>query len=91
MQAYLHAQRSWLTVERLPGYAPDLNPAELVWGNVKGRELANLCADNLGGGRAGASCGPSPRPARPHTGVRVSPPRWAFFLIAIVTVLCETQ
>lgn len=47
MQAYLHAQRSWLTVERLPAYAPDLNPAELVWGNVKGRELANLCADNL--------------------------------------------
>ena len=48
MQAYLRAQRSWLTVERLPGYAPDLNPAELVWGNVKGGELANLCADNLG-------------------------------------------
>ena len=48
MQAYLRAQGSWLTVERLPGYAPDLNPAELVWGNVKGRELANLCADNLG-------------------------------------------
>lgn len=47
MQAYLRAQRSWLTIERLPGYAPDLNPAELVWGNVKGRELANLCADNL--------------------------------------------
>lgn len=47
MQAYLRAQRSWLTVERLPGYAPDLNPAELVWGSVKGRELANLCADNL--------------------------------------------
>jgi len=48
MQAHLRAQRSWLTVERLPGYAPDLNPAELVWGNVKGRELANLCTDNLG-------------------------------------------
>jgi transposase len=47
MQAHLRAQRSWLTVERLPGYAPDLNPAELVWGNVKGRELANLCADDL--------------------------------------------
>jgi transposase len=30
MQAYLRAQRSWLTVERLPGYAPDLNPAELL-------------------------------------------------------------
>jgi transposase len=48
MQTYLRAQRAWLTVERLPGYAPDLNPAELVWGNVKGRELANLCADHLG-------------------------------------------
>ncbi|MGH2607499.1 MAG: IS630 family transposase [Tepidiformaceae bacterium] len=48
MLAYLHTQRSWLTVERLPGYAPELNPTELVWGNVKGRELANLCADNLG-------------------------------------------
>ncbi len=47
MQAYLRAQRSWLTVERLPGYAPELNPAELVWGNVKGTELANLCPDDL--------------------------------------------
>jgi DDE superfamily endonuclease len=47
MQAYLRAQRSWLTVERLPGYAPDLNPVELVWGNVKGGELANLGADDL--------------------------------------------
>lgn len=48
MQAYLQTQRSWLTLERLPGYAPELNPAELVWGNVKGAELANLCADDLG-------------------------------------------
>jgi transposase len=47
MRAYLGAQRSRLTVERLPGYAPDLNPVELVWGNVKGCELANLCADDL--------------------------------------------
>lgn len=48
MRAYLRTQRAWLTVERLPGYAPDLNPVELVWGNVKGRELANLCPDHLG-------------------------------------------
>ena len=48
MAAYLRGQRPWLSVERLPGYAPDLNPTELVWGNVKGQELANLCADNLG-------------------------------------------
>jgi hypothetical protein len=48
MTAYLRTQRAWLSVERLPGYAPDLNPVESVWGNVKGRELANRCADTLG-------------------------------------------
>jgi DDE superfamily endonuclease len=48
MTEYLRGQRRWLTVERLPGYAPELNPVEYLWGNVKGQELANLCADNLG-------------------------------------------
>lgn len=48
MTAYLQSQHGWLTVERLPGYAPDLNPVELLWGNVKGQELANQCADDLG-------------------------------------------
>jgi transposase len=47
MRAYLARQRTWLTVERLPGYAPELNPIELVWGNLKRRELANVCAPNL--------------------------------------------
>lgn len=49
MAAYLARQRAWLTVERLPGYAPDLNPIEQVWGNVKTRELANVCALDLAG------------------------------------------
>lgn len=48
MTEYLRGQSRWLTVERLPGYAPELNPVEYLWGNVKGQELANLCADNLG-------------------------------------------
>jgi transposase len=48
MQAYLATERRWLCVERLPGYAPDLNPVEAVWGNVKGQELANRCARDLG-------------------------------------------
>jgi DDE superfamily endonuclease len=53
MLDYLATQRSWLTVERLPGYAPELNPVELVWGNVKGQELANQTAEDLGAvGRA---------------------------------------
>jgi transposase len=34
-------------VERLPDYAPDLNPIEQLWGNVKTRELANVCAPSL--------------------------------------------
>jgi transposase len=47
MRAFIATQRRWLVVERLPGYAPDLNPVEGLWGNVKGTELANLCADTL--------------------------------------------
>ena len=47
MSAWVHSQRHWLSVERLPGYAPDLNPIENVWGNLKSRELANLCADTI--------------------------------------------
>ena len=47
MTDYLHSQRHWLTVERLPGYAPDLNPVETLWGNIKGQELANRCAETL--------------------------------------------
>jgi transposase len=47
MTDWLASQRQWLTVERLPGYAPDLNPIEQVWGNMKGQELANLCSDTI--------------------------------------------
>ena len=47
MQEYLLGQRDWLAMERLPGYAPDLNPIETMWGNLKGKELANRCAQDL--------------------------------------------
>ena len=47
MNDYLGQQRDWLVVERLPGYAPDLNPVETLWGNIKGQELANRCASDL--------------------------------------------
>ena len=39
------AQR--LHLERLPGYAPDLNPQEGVWNLLKRRELKNLCCQHL--------------------------------------------
>lgn len=48
MQEYLGTQRGYLRVLRLPPYAPDLNPVEFAWGNIQGKELANLCSDDLG-------------------------------------------
>jgi transposase len=47
MAAWLRGQRSWLVVEPLPGYAPELNPVEALWSNLKGVELTNLAADTL--------------------------------------------
>jgi transposase len=47
MRHYLARQRRWLTAERLPGYAPELNPVESIWGNIKRTELANFCAPDL--------------------------------------------
>jgi transposase len=47
MAAWLRGQRSWLVVEPLPGYAPELNPVEALWASLKGVELTNLAADTL--------------------------------------------
>jgi transposase len=47
MKAFLLEQQDWLEIEWLPGYAPDLNPTEGVWNNIKSRELANFCADHI--------------------------------------------
>ena len=43
MRSWVRRQRPWLVVEPLPGYAPELNPVEGLWANLKGRELANRC------------------------------------------------
>ena len=42
----LVAARTWLTVIRLPAYAPDLNPAEGVWRWMK-RGLTNIAAHSV--------------------------------------------
>ena len=49
MREHLDAQRAWLTVERLPAYAPELNPVEFLWANLKGKgaELANCTSDTI--------------------------------------------
>jgi transposase len=41
------AQYPRLTIERLPPYAPDLNPVEALWNHLKFHELANFTPDNV--------------------------------------------
>jgi transposase len=36
-----------LHLERLPAYAPELNPGEGLWAQLKGVELRNLCCFNI--------------------------------------------
>ena len=70
MRAWLNRQRSWLVVERLPAYAPELNPVEGLWSSLKAVELANLCGPTLAEG--------SPRPTAASTvsgGRRIWPTR----------------
>jgi DDE superfamily endonuclease len=47
MRAWLDSQRDWLCAERLPAYAPELNPVEGLWANLKDLELANLPTTTL--------------------------------------------
>jgi hypothetical protein len=47
LRDHLNQQRAWLTVERLPPYAPELNPVEFLWANLKGTELANFAGDSV--------------------------------------------
>ena len=46
MRAFTESHRDWLTVVQLPAYAPDLNPAEGAWANMK-NGLGNLAARNV--------------------------------------------
>ncbi|MEU0375300.1 transposase [Streptomyces sp. NPDC006283] len=39
MRAWV-VEQDWLTLERLPAYAPELNPVEWLWSSLKKRELA---------------------------------------------------
>jgi hypothetical protein len=57
MKKYLESQRSWLQVEALPDYSPDLNPVEDLWSNIKGQELANRCVAGLGEAEDGVCSG----------------------------------
>jgi transposase len=57
MTRFLASCRTWPRAERLPAYAPELNPVEGLWGNVKGTELANHCPDIIDKAMQAASAG----------------------------------
>lgn len=44
---YLASTRGRVWVERLPDYAPELNPIEYLWGYAKGNDLANFAPKHL--------------------------------------------
>ena len=44
---YLAGTKGRVWVERLPGYAPELNPIEYLWGYAKGNDLANFAPKDL--------------------------------------------
>lgn len=45
VKAYLRQRAGRIWVERLPAYAPELNPVEYAWGRLKQLELPNLQVD----------------------------------------------
>ncbi len=47
VKEHIEAQTGHLTAERLPAYAPELNPVEYLWSALKGKDLANFCADSI--------------------------------------------
>jgi len=47
VQRWVAGQRARLELERLPAYAPELNPVEYLWGYWKHHELPNFCPKNF--------------------------------------------
>ena len=46
MRAFISSHPGWLTEVRLPAYAPDMNPAEGAWANMK-NGMGNLAAADV--------------------------------------------
>jgi transposase len=44
---YLEAHPKTVRVQRLPAYAPDLNPVEQVWNHSKYTDLVNLAPEEI--------------------------------------------
>lgn len=48
IKEFLVSTNGRLQLERLPAYAPELNPVEYLWGYWKHHELPNFCPMNFG-------------------------------------------
>ena len=44
---WIKTQKSWLRVERYPGYAPELSPVEFLWAPIKTKDLAHVPPQGL--------------------------------------------
>ena len=82
---FIRAQRGRLAIERLPAYAPELNPVEYIWGYWKHHELPNFCPRDFGQLSYQAR-----RALRPHAS---APAPGALVLTASksVTIICRSQ
>lgn len=47
VQQYVEASHGAIQLAFLPPYAPELNPAEYIWGYYKEHELGNFCPDDF--------------------------------------------
>jgi len=83
---FIAAQHGRLAVEWLPAYAPELNPAEYIWGHLKDHEIPNLCPKNLWDLSLHARCAAC-AVARRSSAPSGSKPASS----TSVTILCEAQ
>jgi hypothetical protein len=74
MKAWIASQRDWLVVERLPAYAPELNPTEGLWSSLKAVELAKLCGPSLAEVITQAHRGGRAPPPQAASGLLIPPP-----------------
>jgi len=47
VKQFVEEQHGRLQLEHLPAYAPELNPCEYIFGNLKHHQLPNLCPKTL--------------------------------------------
>lgn len=47
VREYVEGLDGAIQLERLPAYAPELNPVEYIWAHLKQHEIGNLCATHL--------------------------------------------